>query len=59
MYSESDLIENVITKHGSYIKSETLCEKIEKAQSLPEVSSTKITIGDQKILIGVEKLDDF
>ena len=59
MYSESDLIENVITKHGSYIKSETLCEKIEKAQSLSEVSSTKITIGDQKILIGVEKLDDF
>ena len=56
MYSESNLLENVITKHNNYIKSETLCEKIEKAQSLSEDGSTEITIGHEKILIGVEKI---
>ena len=57
MYSESNLLENVITKHDSYIKSETLCEKIEKADSLSKVTSTEITIGHEKILIGLTKIE--
>ena len=40
MYSESNLLENVITKHDNYIKSETLCEKIEKARETRKTRKT-------------------
>ena len=55
MYIGSDLIDTVIIEHDNYIKSETLCEKIDKIDELPEVDSTEISIGQEKILIGLVK----
>ena len=56
MYTDSDVLKTVIEIHSSYIKSETLCEKIEKVASLPKVASTEMSINDAKLLIGLEKI---
>ena len=56
MHTDSDVLKTVIEIHDSYIKSETLCEKIEKVASLPKVASIEMTIDDEKLLIGLEKI---
>ena len=56
MYTDSNLLKTVIEIHDSYIKSETLCEKIEKVASLPKVASTEMHLDDENLLIGLEKI---
>ena len=57
MYSGSDLIDTVIAKHDKYIKSETLCKKIEKLDQLPQVARTTVSIGEEKISLGLEIIE--
>jgi isoleucyl-tRNA synthetase len=55
MYSGSGLIDKVMIEHNAYIKSETLCEKIDKLDELPSIACAEIVIGQERISIVLEK----